>query len=268
MFRQTGYMEGIYKFLATCTIKNDWIARQSIATMTRFLRVSRIPKEAYSNIIPYYVNMAGKYFVYDNGRVLTEAEVLGVTEPKNDGISNAPMFVRSIDTQETILFHRLLLEDHPKTKFAYRVGSENYKDLLTRYPTQVDLIKNILHPVEDVESAVDAPNYSLLASGIQYLEDQEVGSILENLTNFLTAYERRWNVKEFEFEALSPIAQWAGLWSLLPNVIATQRVRNIRTTSAHSYHIWEYLTSHGLGDYRSILTVLIQEHRLHNRQSR
>jgi hypothetical protein len=64
----------------------------------------------------------------------------------------------------------------------------------------------------------------------------------------------RWDVREFSYEEYYPITQWAALWATLPVVIIGQRVANLKTSSTHSSHIWEYLTSNGLGDYRSVLT--------------
>ena len=44
------------------------------------------------------------------------------------------------------------------------------------------------------------------------------------------------------------------IYALLPQVLLTQRLLNLRTDNVHSLHIWEYLASKGLGEYESILS--------------
>lgn len=227
MIQSNLFISEMYSFLNSVTIKNKYFADAAKAKEMARLRVSDL--DDTDN--PYYQNLVGDYSAIDT-----------------------IMTIVSIDTEEEIEFTKENLELHPKTKHAYRIPGEYYSQLVTRYPQQVDLIKCILYPVTDIQAAIDAPNFTLLQYEPDLLEYQEVASIVNAITKHLTLWRNRWDVKEYTYEEYYPITQWAALWATLPTVILCQRVANLKTSSAHSTHIWEYLTSNGLGDYRSILS--------------
>jgi hypothetical protein len=248
------FLNEIYSFLRTVSIKNVYIA-----DYVRSQEIIRRNVDIVDDVDnPYYINLLGDYSVLD-------------TE----------MIVKSLDIQDTeILFSKAALLDHPKTAFAYQIPGPWHDNLVTRFPLQQDLIKNILYPVPLLElTAAEAsaagvseeviylarrektithiaalPNFSLLQYDITQLEPQESSSLIEALHAQLKVFQIRWDVSEFKYEEFFPITLWTVIWTTLPTLLLSQRIKNLRTTSVHTTHIWEYLTSKGLGDYRSILT--------------
>lgn len=219
------FLAEAYNFLRTVTIKSNYLAERKKADLEAVLSQEIEPEEN-----PYYMNLTGEYSVLDD-----------------------MMYVTSIDDGTTIEFTRTNLVTHHKTYTTYLVPGDEFQQLNERYPTQPDLIKSILYPVSSMDEAIAAGNLALLTYDSSLLEEQEVSSILDALNSFLTMYRERWHIAEFGYEAYYPMTDWWTLWTLLPLVIFRQRIANLKTSRAHTTHIWEYLTSNGLGDYRSVL---------------
>lgn len=194
------------------------------------------------------------------------------------------MYVTSLDTKEEIPFTRENLHGcggntaiHKKTLEAYKVGGNYFNLLCEKYPKQVDLIKSIVYliPPKELSSsekaayssgtldedylrmrnAIDSKNFTLLQFDDTFLEDREKQSILDCVRAVLEMFRTRWCVNEYVFEENYANVLWAVLWSILPLAIAGQRYSNIRGPNAHSSHIWDYLTSHGLDSYRGYLSA-------------
>jgi hypothetical protein len=222
MYQFKLYRQEIYNFLKTVTIKFDKLGQ------LRNLELSysgyEIDKDDRTQW-PYYINMIGEYHS-----------------------SNTMMEVYSVDIGEMINFTKENLMYHPKTAALYKVGLPRYKELEKAYPDQVDLIKSIVYPVSDINSAIEAEEFSLLRYDITFLDQNERHSLIEHIENFLQFNGSRWYIQEFEYEELYPIAFYALVWYNLTLSLFSKRIKNLHTPSVHTFHIWEYLTSKGLGD--------------------
>lgn len=228
------FLTEVYDFLQTVTIKNTYLADRKRAEY----------ESAYSTVIddehdnPYYINLIGEYSSLDEMMYVTPIDVADPSDLNTDG---------------KIEFTKSNLEKYHKTYTTYRIPNDEFNNLVERYPNQADLIKSIIYPVSDIDTAINANNYSLLSYDTSLLEDQEISSILDAVSTYLTMFRERWHIPEFYYEAYYPMSEWWLVWTLLPLVIFRQRVANIGTSRAHTSQIWEYLTSNGLGDYRSVL---------------
>lgn len=241
------YLTEPIQFLRTCTIKNTYLALMSRNNDVTPEFQDSLPEK----LLPYYRHMRGEYILRDG-----ETEVYGVLLPNTRIYTkfDTQMYVRSWDTTEEIELSRAQLEKHSKTAEWYRIPNAEYFKLCTKYPTQSDLIKNIVYPIPDDVDPTEAENFTLLNCDTDLLEENERVSIISAINKFLESVRVRWDVKEFCFEHLYPIAFQDVLWNQLYNCIMTQRILNIRTSSVCSYHIWEYLKSRGLKDYRDVLS--------------
>jgi hypothetical protein len=179
----------------------------------------------------YYLNLNGKYHE-----------------------SDTVMKILSLDTQQEIEFRKSIINSHPRTRAAYRPGLPLYNDLISLYPGQSDLIKNILFPVNDIAEAITANDLTILAYGTGYLEIDELPKIIRDIELFLTYAGQRWYHTFLTYEPYYPPVFWGTLWQVLFACICDSRVQNMRTSYVHSYHVWDYLTSHGIGNYKDILT--------------
>ena len=190
------------------------------------VNIDDVPKREWK----YYLNMAGQYHFTDT-----------------------PMQVISLDTLETIPFTIEALQLHRGTRREYRKKGRYYQDLVTAYPDQEALIKGVLNPV-DLQTALNSPNYTILQYDSSEIETQET-NLIPRLQEYIYLTMRRWVVKDYYLaDSYYPAAQMAVLYTKIPKMIDTIRLENCKTYKAHSYHIWNYLDSHGyLGEFKDYL---------------
>lgn len=172
----------------------------------------------------YYLNISGKYHW-----------------------SDTMMKVISLDTREEIEFTVENLEEHTATAKAYKYGTRYYYTLARKYPRQVPLILSILNPV-DRDTAIDAEDGTILAwdrSLVEIQEDTLLYELEQYIKNFLSrntviGYNRTWSYY--------PGMVVASLYMSLTGKIMNLRLRNCKTERAHTFHMRQYLASHGYLD--------------------
>lgn len=179
----------------------------------------------------YYRNLAGLYHAADE-----------------------PMRVMSLDTQTLISFDRPTLGQHPRTQAAYRVGQPDYTALCQRYPHQVDLIRAIVYPVPDLTAAVLAEDFTILSADDGFLEADERAHLRHAAAQHLAYVKEQWYFAFLRYEPYFYATFWSQLWLGLAQALLAARVGAMHTAQAHSFHVWAHLTSHGIGDYRDILS--------------
>lgn len=180
---------------------------------------------------PYFQNLCGEYAYYDT-----------------------PIYVYAIEDNKEHILTKEFLSLYPKTAAMYRIPNIEYSTLCKKYPKQEGLIKSIIYPAKDIATVIAAPNLSLLAYDASLLHIDERESLISELNSFLSMVKTRWWVPEYCYENLYHLSFWMLLWQTLPNVLLAKRIDNIHTPAVHPFHIWEYLISHGIGDYRDILS--------------
>lgn len=222
------YHSEIFNFLRTVTIKFEPFS--SLIGESLLNNVN--PSLDIENNNYYYKRLLGEYIPGDTD-----------------------IYVNSVDTGEQIVFSKENLKNHPKTATIYKIPNVEYNLLCKRYPDQVDLIKSITYPVESINILKNSPDMCYIRGDTSLLQTTEVASIIQGINNFLTIARNRWWVKEYCFEEGYAVAFYNLVWQLLPLVCFTTRMTNIKTSNAHIYHIWEYLKSKGLEDYRDILSI-------------
>ena len=154
-----------------------------------------------------------------------------------------------------ILLTRENVIAYPDIVTFYR-NYNNLKVLLNRYPRDQFIIRRVLNPVVDIDAAIAAKNLTILPTQYedQFLDQYEHDSLVLFLQDILWRIDYRWYISPFEFEDQYSLAFWSMLWCVLPYILLTKRVLNIKTSYVHPYHIWEYLTSLGFGAYKGYLT--------------
>lgn len=191
---------------------------------------------------------------------ITTITTVGIYSLAGAGLQNVQMVVSGMWsgtitgtlTSTAVNFTTDMLAVSPKTKAAYAIGSSYYTALCQTYPTQVDLIKSILYPV-DIETAITSPDFTLLGWGEGYLESTEEEAIIYELNKFIAYATTSWYFSFLTYEAYYAWAFWGVLWQSLPGAIFAARLKYLHTSYVHSFHIWAYLESNGISDYSDIL---------------
>ena len=230
----TAYLEANKKLIQTLVIKSDisaFLLNESIKDKYGETAVDIYAPETWK----YYLNLAGKPHFTD-----------------------VYMNVISLDTLEVIEFTPENLKAHTATAMAYRFGTRYFYTLLRKYPEQEAYIMGVLNPV-DIFDAVAAENGSILAYDRNLVESQEL-SLIEDLETYIKGYFSRWTVPGYQ--TTDPYYS-VGLHFVLA-VHSYNRLLNLRqarchTNEVHSFHIREYLASHGgLDKYIPYLTLYQQ----------
>lgn len=212
------YRRKVYDLAETLVVKSS-------ATADAINRELSELGHAVSDIEPstwkYYLNLAGRYHAFDT-----------------------VMTVTSQDTLQTIDFTRENLQVHLATARAYQYGSRYYNELVSRYPTQENLIRGILNPV-DINTAIAAEDGEILYYDPDLVESNET-NLIPRLSEWCRAYMVRWNVAGYTLtDDLYAAAQLAIMFMNIPLTIINIRLSNCHTQYAHSFHIREFLASHG-----------------------
>lgn len=180
----------------------------------------------------YYMNLAGIKHVMDD-----------------------TVLVSSFDTKETIEFTVENLNLHPATKLNYQPHTDNYKNLIKKYPNSELLIKGVLNPV-DINLAIESPDYTILTYNSTLVETQET-NLISSLQTRVYNYGIRWSNSAYHLVDDLYLAGHLGILYLnIPNWILSVRLENLKSRFAHSYHIKEYLRSNGYLDrYYEYMTI-------------
>lgn len=228
------YRKEIFNFLRTVTIKFEPFAyAMGRAYMDKYGIAN--PHGAWN---PYYIHLAGEY----------TAEELA---------NNDVIYVYTIEREEPerIILTKDIVNTNPKTAKLYRLPNDEYLHLEEQYPHYRGLLRCIVYPIKSMEEAITAPNLTLLGYDASLLEINERESIIKCIKDFLDMVRTRWWIEEYTYEDMYATTFWAMMWQMLPAVLLNQRFMNIKTPYVHSFHVWEYLKSKGLGDYRDVLTL-------------
>jgi hypothetical protein len=161
--------------------------------------------------------------------------------------SDTPMEVVSLDTLQKIAFTKANLVRHRATARGYVYGTRYYRELVARFPDQEMLILGILYPT-DKKTAVEANDCQILRILPGLVEENEY-SFVTNLQRWLYGMRLRWVNKEYAATNNLYMASALGLrYAMLLPAIMMQRKAACLTNEAHSYHVRQYLLSHGLKD--------------------
>lgn len=228
------YRREIFNFLRTVTIKFEPFAY----LMGESYMNAHGLTNPHGKWNPYYIHLAGEYTADE----LASDDVMHVSTIEHE-------------LPEDVIFSKDLKITNPKTAAIYKIPNDEYFHLEEQYPKHAGLLRCMVYPVSNIDEAIAAPNLTLLVYDDSLLEVNERESIVKCLKSFLDMVRTRWWIEEYTYEDMYAITFWGMLWQMLPMVLLGQRFRNIKTPYVHSFHVWEYLKSKGLNDYRDILTT-------------
>lgn len=224
------YIDNVISLAESIVIKSDYTAKMINQKINKIYPNSFDPFD--KRTWKYYLNLAGEYHSSDKR-----------------------MHVVSLDTLEIIEFNKENLATHKATLRAYQFGTRYFRELVAQYKEQFNLIVGILYPV-DIDKAIEAKDYQILSYPKQLVEEQEY-SLIYNLQNWIDGYIARWfNVQYRVSDDLYEPTIIGILYLNLVNAILHLRLEKCLTNEAHSFHLRQFLGSHGfLDEYIDLLTV-------------
>lgn len=211
------YRADVMRLAKTMVIKSEVSALATNRALVNYGISSGEDKRTWR----YYMNIAGLYHS-----------------------TNAMMRVRSLDTGEMIDLTVENLRIHRSTAREYAYGSTYYNTLLSQNSRQESLILGILNPV-DINAAIAAKEGEILWMD-QSLMDSNEDNLKELIQHQIDAFLDRWHVETYSHtEDLYDPVRLGILYANIPLFIMTARMKNSRTHRSHSFHIRQFLGSHG-----------------------
>jgi hypothetical protein len=217
------YIQKVLELAQTLVIKSEVTARAQNRFVTDYFGAAALDEGDLTSW-KYYKNLAGEYHPTDIN-----------------------MTVVSMDTLEEITFSRQNLLIHRSTARHYQWGTRQYKELVSKYPTQERLILGILYPV-DKAAAIAARDGQILGYPPGLVEENEY-SLVPKLQTFIDRWRGRWFISGFTVsDELYAATALGVMYLMLVPAIITLRLEACKTNEAHSFHIRQYLGSHGFLD--------------------
>lgn len=140
-------------------------------------------------------------------------------------------------------------------------------DLKYRFKTDQDLIRLFGQDLDGFINPDDVPlrerrrtriakakNFELLHVDTSRLDITERDDLIAHTTKILDIVAKRWAIDGFNFESNYAAVLWSMVWSILPTALIARRYANIKTPAVSLNHMWDYLGSHGLSEYRGYLS--------------
>ena len=135
------------------------------------------------------------------------------------------------------------------------LDNPNYMELIEGLDNlTIEYINTILWPIRPDDHIVACDNLTLFNMNKSLLHVNEQVDMIAHMKKWLKMFDTRWCVGEYNYEEYYDSMRDSVMWQCLAVELLSRRYVNIRTNNVHPYHIWEYLESRGLGNYRSILS--------------
>lgn len=217
------FLDSTIALAKTLVIKSEYSAEQinnQVALRFGSDVVNILDKRTWK----YYLNITGKYHPTD------------------------PMIkVKSLDSMQEIDFTRENLVTNTATARGYMPGSRYYRELVAKYPDHRMLIHGILFPA-DMDKAIEAEDFTVLSYPPELVESNEE-DLIKEINAWLVTQRKRWYVNEFNItDELYCASFLLVMYQQLAPLILTLRRKFCKTSQAHSYHVRQYLNSHGMID--------------------
>lgn len=225
------YIESVLDLSQTIVIKSE----ESATAINNYLKmvygdstVDSYDKTSWK----YYKNICGQYHSTD--KLIT---------------------ITSLDTLEKITFSNDNLKIHKATNSAYQYGTRQYNELISNYPDKEQLIIGILYPA-DMDYAISSPDGTIVSYPKHLVESNEI-SLIEKLNRSIEVYKIRWHNVQFGVtDSLYSAAHMGLLYLSLVPMILNARLAACKTNEVHSFHVRQYLASHGMLDiYLNHMTI-------------
>lgn len=158
--------------------------------------------------------------------------------------TDVPMLIRSLDTDEEIVFNKENLKVHLATAREYAKGTYWFNRLVQEYPAQPTLIRGILQPISYNET-IEAEDYKILRYNtnlVLWNETQLIPRLQELIKSAVTQIMyHEYNYTEDLFIPLMTDL----LYATIIQGIQTIRLENMYTRHSHDFYIWSHIDSYG-----------------------
>lgn len=211
------YFRDIFALARTMVIKIESLAIRYNKALERTGQVVSSDKRTWR----YYMNLNGDYHETDE-----------------------PMMIRSLDTDDEILFSKENLKTHLNTFREYSRGGYWFKRLSERYPAQPFLIRGILSPIPFSET-IGAEDYKILRYNEKLVLPNETQLIPKLQTFIMSEVEQLFHHDYIHTDDLFLTLMVRTLYADIIKGIHVIRMEDMYTRHSHEFYIWSHIDSFG-----------------------
>ena len=211
------FFRDIFALARTMVIKIEPLAKRYNQALVR----AGLPVSEDKRTWRYYMNLNGDYHETD-----------------------VPMVIRSLDTDEEIVFNKENLRYHLATFREYSRGGYWFSRLIQQYPSQPTLIRGILSPIPYTET-IEAEDYKILRYNQDLVMWNET-QLIPQLQNFIKAEVDQILTSEYIYtDDLFLPTMVRLLYADIIKAIHTIRIEHMYTRHSHDFYIWSHIDSYG-----------------------
>ena len=146
------------------------------------------------DILPISINrvLEEKGFPVSNDKT-TWKYYLNISGKKH--FTNNDVEIILLETGEKTLLSKEILELNSYTKSELKKMGSYYKELITKYPNDIDFIKGCIQPI-DVATALEAPEGTILSYIDTSVEDNEI-NLISSLETYIKKILYRWKIDRY-----------------------------------------------------------------------
>lgn len=158
--------------------------------------------------------------------------------------TDVPMIIRSLDTDEEIVFNKENLKLHLATAREYGRGTYWFNRLVKEYPSQPTLIRGILQPIPYNET-IGAEDYKILRYNTKLVLWNET-QLIPKLQEFIKSVVVQIMDHEYNYtdDLFMPMMTEL-LYATIIQGLQTIRIENMYTRHSHEFYIWSHIDSYG-----------------------
>ena len=157
-----------------------------------------------------------------------------------------PITLVSLDNGSTIPLTIDAIRIHRRTRSELLKFDKLYKSIVDKYPEQELYIKSVIvdNRYTDINEVIDLEDFSIVAYNYSLIEINEE-DIVEELQDSINNYKVTRLIPYYNnSDDLFLVAQYSIFYTYLFTKLLSIRLANAKTLRAHSYHIYNYLSSH------------------------
>lgn len=161
--------------------------------------------------------------------------------------TNSDVKITILENGNEYILTKELLDRFSYSREILKTMSTYYKELIDKYPDDIDFIKGCINPI-DKDFAIEATDGTILGYYNNLIERQEI-NLIPSLEEFIKKALYRWKIDRYaKFENLYVHSILTIIYLNLPAQILNIRLKNINKPFVHTYFMFAFFKSNGLGN--------------------
>ncbi len=216
----TEYIKRSIRISKSIHIKLDTLATLSRIVQWKLFRENVL--DCYGN--RYCLNLAGIHYDRD-----------------------VPVMVYVPDIQKEMILTPDLVNEYEILAKELKTFGNFYDNLVSKYPEHITYIKGCIAGGFTIDKIIESNNGEILWYNNE-LFNSDNKLVMHNVQNFIYDFLKRYDNDKYVIDELYPAGLVSNLYSVLPAVILTEKLKYVLTSNADDFHILQYFRSYKFMD--------------------